>query len=642
MTIHNPPTEQALPAVIAQSWQRCRKMMQRETWTRPHQAQGLTFQSISRRKTALLTIGQAALEDAWEFMDGRPCALLILDESACILSRCGHLQTLERLDELGFVDGSYCAESIIGSCALSLASMTSQPVKTLGEQHFKQALFEWAFCSTPVFDNHGRLFGSIALCCACEDVSAADLSLTLAMAREVGNSLLTDSLLAESNRHLNQMYGLLESMDDGVMAWNEQGALQFLNLQAASLLHLDAQSCQGKNLAELVTLPPLLKRAIKHARPLSHAEVTFESQHQFVDAVITLKPIIEEPGTSFILLLHPVEQMRQLMTSQLGKVNHTFAQMSADDPDTRRLIHFGRQAARGSFPVLLRGEEGVGKERLSQAIHNESERAAGPFIAVNCQLYADSALGLDFIGSAATEDEKGRLGRLELASGGTLFLEKIEYLAPELQSTLLQVIKQGVVTRLDARRLVPVDVKVIATTGVDLGNLVEQNRFSRQLYYALHSFEIVIPPLRDRRNSIPSLVRDRLRHLERRFSTRLKVDEDALAQLVAYSWPGNDFELYSIIENIAISSEHGHIRLSNLPAYLFSDRPASQSESALIPASLSFSAMEKEAILHAARVTRGRVREMAQLLNIGRTTLWRKMKQYDIDASQFRGHKPQA
>ncbi|MEX3019452.1 dihydroxyacetone kinase operon transcriptional regulator DhaR [Kluyvera sp. STS39-E] len=636
MTMQNQRVEPTSSSFIAPSWHRCGKMMQRETWTTPHQAQGLTFQSIGRRKTALLTIGQAALEDAWEYMDGRPCALFILDESACLLTRCGHPDTLAQLDALGFLPGSYCAESIIGTCALSLASLVGQPIKTLGEQHFKQALFPWAFCSTPIFDNHGRLSGSIALCCLAEQASAADLSLTLAMAREVGNSLLTDSLLAESNRHLNQMYGLLESMDDGVMAWNEQGILQFINPQAARLLRLDGQASQGKNLDDLVTLPALLRRAIKHARPLSHAEVTFESQHQFIDAVVTLKPIVEAQGTSFILLLHPVEQMRQLMTSQLGKVSHTFAQMSADDPETRRVIHFGRQAARGSFPILICGEEGVGKELIAQAVHNESERAAGPFIAVNCQLYADNALGVDFMGSSATEEENGRLSRLELASGGTLFLEKIEYLAPELQSVLLQVIKQGVVTRLDARRLIPVDVKVIATTTMDLDNLVEQNRFSRQLYYALHSFEISIPPLRERRNSIPSLVHNRLRTLERRFSSRLKVDDDALARLVAYSWPGNDFELNSIIENIAISSEHGHIRLSNLPGWLFNDHPRTASNSAVLPAGMSISAIEKEAIIHAARVTHGRVQEMSHLLNIGRTTLWRKLKQFEIDVSQFK------
>ena len=109
---------------------------------------------------------------------------------------------------------------------------------------------------------------------------------------------------------------------------------------------------------------------------------------------------------------------------------------------------------------------------------------------------------------------------------------------------------------------------------------------------------------------------------------------------MAYSWPGNDFELNSVIENIAISSENGHIRLSNLPEYLFAERPGADAGSSLLPASLTFSAIEKEAIIHAARVTSGRVQEMAQLLNIGRTTLWRKMKQYDIDAGQFK-HKNQ-
>lgn len=102
MTTHTQDIGKEVSSVIAQSWHRCSKFMQRETWQAPHQAQGLTFESICRRKTALLTIAQAALEDAWEFMDGRPCALLILDESACILSRCGDPQTVEQLAEPRF------------------------------------------------------------------------------------------------------------------------------------------------------------------------------------------------------------------------------------------------------------------------------------------------------------------------------------------------------------------------------------------------------------------------------------------------------------------------------------------------------------------------------------------------------------
>ncbi len=322
--------------------------------------------------------------------------------------------------------------------------------------------------------------------------------------------------------------------------------------------------------------------------------------------------------------------------------------MVGKSPAMQHLLSEIALVAPSEATVLIHGDSGTGKELAAQAIHREffarrgqrSGKKTPPFVAINCGAITESLLEAELFGyeeGAFTGSRRGgRAGLFEIAHGGTLFLEKIEYLAPELQSALLQVIKQGVLTRLDARRLIPVDVKVIATTTVDLANLVEQNRFSRQLYYALHSFEIVIPPLRARRNSIPSLVHNRLKSLEKRFSSRLKMDDDALAQLVAYSWPGNDFELNSVIENIAISSDNGHIRLSNLPEYLFAERPGADAGSSLLPASLTFSAIEKEAIIHAARVTSGRVQEMAQLLNIGRTTLWRKMKQYDIDAGQFK------
>lgn len=632
------PMAHELPEYLRTSWHRCGKMMQRDFWTPPHRAQGVTFESICRRKTAMLTLGQAALEDAWEYMAPRRCALLILDESACILSLCGDDATQSQLADLGFSEGAYCAESIIGSCALSLAPQLGQPVKSAGTQHFKHRLHDWSFCATPIFDNHGRLSGTIGLCCLAGDGADSDLALTLAIAREVGNSLLTDSLLAESNRHLNQLYGLLASMDDGVMSWNARGILEFINAEAARMLHLDAEAAHGKKLSDMLTLPAVLQRAIRQNRTLTHLETSLESQHQFVDAVVTLKPIAEAQGNSYILLLHPIEKMRQLMTSQLGKVSHTFANMAQDDPQTQRIVHFGRQAARGGFPVLLCGEEGVGKELLSQAIHNASDRAEGPYIAVNCQLEAEQALG--FNGAFSDDESDGRLSRLELANGGTLYLEKIEYLAPELQSALLQVIKQGVIARMDARRFVPVDIKVIAATTVDLARLVEQNRFSRQLYYALHAFEISIPPLRQRRNSIPSLVKNRLRRLEKRFSLRLSVDDDVLTQLITYDWPGNDFELTRVLENTALRSHSGRIHLSQLPEYLFNEHHlAIRPDSEPLPASLCLADREREAIIHAARVTGGSIQEMVSLLKIGRTTLWRKMKQYDIDAAQYKHNR---
>ena len=409
-----------------------------------------------------------------------------------------------------------------------------------GEEHVRRALHGWSFCATPVYDNSGRQRGSIALGCLLADCAAGDLSLTLAIAREIGNSLNADGLLAESNRHLNQLYGLLDGVDDGVMAWDHRGYLQYINQRAAGLLKLDEQQSQGKPLAQLLTLPALLKRAIADRQPLQHVEVTFESQRQFIAALLTLKPIFDGDRCSFIALLHPLERLRQYVSSQLGRVSHSFEQMPSASLEMRRLIRYGQQAAKGQHPILLRGEEGVGKERLSQAIHNAGERAAGPYIALNCQLLPQAQGLRELLGSDASEEEAGQLSKFELANGGTLYLEQIEYLPTEMQSALLQVLKTGVVIRLNSSRVIPVDVRVIAGSAADLPLLVQQNRFRRQLFYSLQAFEIQIPPLRQRLSDIPLLVKHHLRALELHFQCRFRVDDEVMAQLALYLWPGND------------------------------------------------------------------------------------------------------
>lgn len=144
-----------------------------------------------------------------------------------------------------------------------------------------------------VFDNYGWLFGFILFCCLVEYQFSVDFFLMLVIVCEVGNFLFIDSLLVEFNCYFNQMYGLLESMDDGVMVWNEQGVLQFFNVQVVRLLYFDVQVSQGKNIVDLVIFLVLLCCVIKYVCGLNYVEVIFESQYQFVDVVIILKLIVE-------------------------------------------------------------------------------------------------------------------------------------------------------------------------------------------------------------------------------------------------------------------------------------------------------------------------------------------------------------
>lgn len=630
-----PPAQRPAPAIYA-SWLRCRSLMQPAVWKAPHCALGATFTSICQRKNDLLTLGQAALEDACEYMEQRRCLLAILDESGCMLWLCGDVLTRERLQLLGFTPGAYWAEGDIGTNAPSLAASEGHPIQVRGSEHVRQALHDWSFCATPVYDNSGRQRGSIALGCLLADCAAGDLSLTLALAREIGNSLNADGLLAESNRHLNQLYGLLDGVDDGVMAWDHRGYLQYINQRAATLLKLDEQQSQGKPLTQLLTLPALLNRAIAQRQALQHVEVTFESQRQFIATLLTLKPIFDGECCSFIALLHPLERLRQYVSSQLGRVSHSFEQMPSASLEMRRLIRYGQQAAKGQHPILLCGEEGVGKEQLSQAIHNASDRAAGPYIALNCQLLPEAQGLRELLGSDANEEEAGQLSKFELANGGTLYLEQIEYLPMEMQSALLQVLKTGVVMRLNSNRVIPVDVRVIASSAADLPLLVQQNRFRRQLFYSLQAFEIQIPALRQRLSDIPLLVKHHLRTLEQHFLCRFRVDDEVMTQLGLYLWPGNDLELKGVVERTAMMCHGHHLQLADLPEHLLGQQPLLESDPQPGMPLLTLAEMERQAIIRAANVSRGQLNEMAQLLGIGRTTLWRKIKQYQIDIRQFK------
>ncbi|HGM5286749.1 dihydroxyacetone kinase operon transcriptional regulator DhaR [Serratia liquefaciens] len=630
-----PPAQRPAPAIYA-SWLRCRSLMQPAVWKAPHCALGATFTSICQRKNDLLTLGQAALEDACEYMEQRRCLLAILDESGCMLWLCGDVLTRERLQLLGFTPGAYWAEGDIGTNAPSLAASEGHPIQIRGSEHVRQALHDWSFCATPVYDNSGRQRGSIALGCLLADCAAGDLSLTLALAREIGNSLNADGLLAESNRHLNQLYGLLDGVDDGVMAWDHRGYLQYINQRAATLLKLDEQQSQGKPLTQLLTLPALLNRAIAQRQALQHVEVTFESQRQFIATLLTLKPIFDGERCSFIALLHPLERLRQYVSSQLGRVSHSFEQMPSASLEMRRLIRYGQQAAKGQHPILLCGEEGVGKEQLSQAIHNASDRAAGPYIALNCQLLPEAQGLRELLGSDANEEEAGQLSKFELANGGTLYLEQIEYLPMEMQSALLQVLKTGVVMRLNSNRVIPVDVRVIASSAADLPLLVQQNRFRRQLFYSLQAFEIQIPALRQRLSDIPLLVKHHLRTLEQHFQCRFRVDDEVMTQLGLYLWPGNDLELKGVVERTAMMCHGHHLQLADLPEHLLGQQPLLESDPQPGMPLLTLAEMERQAIIRAANVSRGQLNEMAQLLGIGRTTLWRKIKQYQIDIRQFK------
>lgn len=273
--------------------------------------------------------------------------------------------------------------------------------------------------------------------------------------------------------------------------------------------------------------------------------------------------------------------------------------------------------------VLIRGESGTGKELIAQAIHQLSRCAKGPFIAVSCAALPETLLESELFGhekGAFTGAEKQKLGRFELASGGTIFLDEIGDISPATQIKLLRVLQSHEIMRLGGEQIIHIDVRTIAATNRDLEQLIKEAKFREDLYYRLNVFPIFLPPLRDRREDIPDLINHFLKNNNQ---VENKIDPKALRALMNYHWPGNIRELENIIERMIILSGDEKIMVDQLPPQFQGGISSTESFAFEIPDDgICIDEVEKELLNKALKKAGGNKSKAAKLLGITRRKLY--------------------
>jgi transcriptional regulator with PAS, ATPase and Fis domain len=280
--------------------------------------------------------------------------------------------------------------------------------------------------------------------------------------------------------------------------------------------------------------------------------------------------------------------------------------------------------------VLITGESGVGKEMVAREIHARSARQAGPFVAVNCAAIPDTLLESELFGYApqsalAGADPKGRAGKFEQADGGTIFLDEIGEMKPELQAKLLRVLEDKRVDRINDTAPRPVDVRILVATNQNLGRLVGDGRFREDLFYRLNVVAIEVPPLRRRREDIPPLAEFFLRtYPGPEELRRARLSKAAARALEAYHWPGNVRELRNCIEQALILGDGKTIRLADLPPQL---RASAGGPAEELP---PLADVEKDHIARVLRATSWNKARSARLLGISKPTLYDKIRTYGL------------
>lgn len=330
----------------------------------------------------------------------------------------------------------------------------------------------------------------------------------------------------------------------------------------------------------------------------------------------------------FTVVFNQVTELLSRVESQ-----KLFPQIIGQSKAMRGVLNQIKKVASTESNVLIMGETGTGKELITKSIHENSKRQGKPFVAINCAAIPEGLLESELFGhekGAFTGANERKLGKFELANGGTIFMDEIGDMPLETQAKVLRVIEDSQFERVGGVRLIKVDVRFIAATNKDLSRMVEAEQFRQDLFYRLNVFSVHLPPLRERKEDIATLIEEFLRQRGK----NLPVSSDAMQILTTYGWPGNVRELQNVVESASVLAEKT-IEPSHLPPYVTKELNTKiQGEDQNLDHRLR--ELEKGIIIEALSRTGGQQRRAAKILGISERSLWHRINKFEIDVASFK------
>ena len=326
-----------------------------------------------------------------------------------------------------------------------------------------------------------------------------------------------------------------------------------------------------------------------------------------------------------------LQQENNLLREQL-RTRPGFGGLIGVSERMQRVYKIIQKVSLHEYPVLILGESGTGKELVAKSVHFSGTRKSGPFVPVDCSSLVPTLIESELFGyvkGAFTGALHGKQGLLEAANGGTLFLDEIGDMPVDLQAKLLRALQEREVKPVGSTERRRIDVRIIAATNRDLDSAIRAGTFRQDLYFRLNVVQIKLPPLRERKSDIPLLVMSFLEKFSASQQTSRTITEDAMRQLLGYDWPGNVRELENAVERAVALGSGPLVSVADLPSnlqYPTSERVPERNE--LLP----LEELERRAILRTLRETAGDKLAAARILGIGKTTLYRKLKQYNLEA----------
>lgn len=498
--------------------------------------------------------------------------------------------------------------------------------------------------ASPVKDELGNVIGAISVSAPNSSYPVFALEISSLLANTIQNEVNLSNNYDKLTLYKNYEEIIPDSYNDGILLLDKDKKVLYINNTGASILRINRESSIGKYVIDIVDFTPVILNVFKTGKGYFDKEFFIESPanglFHFVKTAIVLK---DDCGnfTGVIDLFREVERkkevkyIREIENKCIGAdARFTFDDIKGRSRAMKDLIKTAKKVADPSSNILLTGETGTGKEMFAQAIHFESSRAKGPFVAINCgaipkELAETELFGYES-GTFTDADRKGRPGKFELADGGTLFLDEIEEMPLSLQVKLLRVIDDRVITRVGGTKSIKVNVRIIAATNKNLSELVESGAFRMDLYYRLNVIQLDIPPLRKRKEDIPMLIYHFIKKFSKEFEKNVQgFDDTFLEPLLRHDFPGNVRELQNIVERAINIAEGNLLTADCLPPQILDGTPPVQIFEKTKNSRLSdLDVLKQDLIMKVLLETNFNISSAAKKIGISRPTLYRLMKRY--------------
>ena len=607
--------ENEVSPVIHRSWQR--SMSYNVNHTEISQNMILTDSHLRELRDSqedIIRAAESVLPYIFKLLQSANYTVLLGDKKGFILEALGDGPFLSKAQRIHLSPGVNWREDVKGTNAIGTALSENSPITVNGWEHFVRENHFMTCFAAPIHGLQGETVGVIDISGETGNRQERVLDIAIMGAKMIEQNLRSLDIERQLKFYQQGAKSAIDLLKEGFISIDRHGIITNINPSGASLLGRKREDIIGRPVAEVFSTPK--------GWMLNNQELDLHLRNQAGNEIISrLRRLTDDSGKS----------LGAFGTVQLTESPQTVTPLwVGSSTSSRQILERVQRASSTHSSILLQGESGTGKEIVARMIHELSPVKQGPFVALNCAALPSSLLESELFGYAdgafTGARRGGQPGKFELAHQGTIFLDEIGDMPLTAQVALLRVLQEKEITRIGDTKPHKVDVRVIAATHKDLKALVEAQTFRLDLFYRLKVVTIELSPLRERlediRELVPHFILKSCALLGRPF---LGIEEEVYSYLYAHSWPGNVRELENCIEGMVAMTNTPMLTVDDLPIELKTMSALGDRET---PSLLS--QQTKQTILNALAQTHGKIAPAARLLGIGRNTLYRKIKEFNI------------